>query len=119
MASGESTKTLRNTLKEIVQIYNLANENGIKSIRFINHHKGKGNVKLGDLENVVDRCSRVGVTRIGTELHRKILIPFALGSKEKKVTMTKPLLVMVITDGTVSLYIKHCFSSKIMFITWD
>jgi len=102
MASKGNIETLKNILKQICQIYSLANPtDGIKSIRFINHHKGKGKVKIENVDEVVGRCSRVGVTRIGTELHRKVLIPFALGSKEKTVAMTRPLLVMVITDGTV------------------
>jgi hypothetical protein len=102
MGSTRNVETLKKTLEQICQIYSLANPtDGIKSIRFINHHKGKGKVKKENVDEVVSRCSHVGVTRIGTELHRKVLIPFVLGSKEKMITMTKPLLVMVITDGTV------------------
>lgn len=108
MGSKENIETLKKTLEQILEIYSLANipkganaTDGIKSVRFINHRQGKGKFKNEHLDEVVNRSSYVGVTRIGTELHRKVLLPFVLGEKLRPVTMTKPLLVIVITDGTV------------------
>lgn len=101
MGSKDNEKILTNTLGEICKIYSLANETGIKAIRYLNNRKGKKDVGLKDVAEVVSRCAHTGVTRIGTELHRRVLGGFVL---KPEVPMNKPLLVMIVTDGTVRFY---------------
>lgn len=101
MRSEVNANILTNTLNEICKIYSLANETGIKAIRYLNNRKGKKDVKVEDVGEVVRRCAHTGVTRIGTELHNRVLSSFVLGPG---VTMSKPLLVMIVTDGTVRCY---------------
>lgn len=86
---------LKDYLDLIVEIYSLAREQGINSVRFLNHHQGTRNVTEGRKDSVLIKTAYEGVTRLGSELHKKIIIPFT--SK----TMTKPLLVIVTTDGAV------------------
>lgn len=106
MGSDANSKILTDTLTEICKIYSLANETGVKAVRYLNHRRGKGNVKVDDVLEVVKRCAHTGLTRIGTELHRRILNDLVL---KPKVDMSKPLLVMIVTDGTVSFYDLSCF----------
>lgn len=101
MGSKANGEILTNTLNEICKIYSLANETGIQSVRYLNHRQGKGNVGLKDVKEVISRCAYTGVTRIGTELHRRVLSTLVLNPK---VPMSKPLLVIIVTDGTVRYY---------------
>lgn len=98
MGSKVNEEILTNTLNEICKIYSLANKTGIKAVRYLNHRQGKGNVGLTDVKEVIRRCAHTGVTRIGTELHRRVLGDLVLNPK---VPMIKPLLIMIVTDGTV------------------
>jgi len=93
---GTRIETLVNVLRHICSIYDLANPNGLTSVRFLNGMQGIRNFTA----NKVDRLREHrwnGVTKIGTELKQKIIDPFVSSAKE----MNKPLLVMVITDGEV------------------
>lgn len=98
MGSDVNKIILTDTLNEICKIYSLANKTGIKSVRYINQRRGKGNVGVANIQEVIGRCAHTGVTRIGTELQRRILDDFVL---KPKVPMIKPVLVMIVTDGTV------------------
>lgn len=99
MGSDENKETLKKTLTEICDIYRLANKNGIKAVRYVNNARGKKNVVTPQhVEEVVKRCARVGVSRIGTELHKKIILDFVL---KPDPAMAKPLLVIIIANGTV------------------
>lgn len=101
MGSDMNKETLKKTLTEICDIYKLANKNGIKAVRYVNNVRGKKNVVTAlDLEEVVRRCARVGVSRIGTELHKRIILDFVL---KLEPAMVKPLLVIIIANGTVYL----------------
>ncbi|KAL0639094.1 hypothetical protein Q9L58_001777 [Maublancomyces gigas] len=91
---GARIKTLQKILNAIADIYNLAREQGILTVRFLNATKGKKNVTAKTVKTVIKGHDYGGVTRIGTELKKKILDKFVLG-----VDMKKPLLIMVITDG--------------------
>lgn len=86
---------LKDYLDLIVEIYSLAREQGINSVRFLNNHQETRNVTEGRKDSVLTKTAYGGVTRLGSELHRKIIIPFTSN------TMTKPLLVIVTTDGDV------------------
>jgi hypothetical protein len=90
--------TLERALQQVADIYTLANPSGIKSVRFLNHRQGKANVKKEDVPGVIGRCAWIGLTMMGSELRRKILLPFVL---KDVAAMKKPLLVMIITDGQV------------------
>lgn len=96
---GERKGTLKKTMEEITKVYDLANKNGIQSIRFINAPKGRKNVVFTKVESVFENRVYNGTTMIGTALERKLLQPFVTKRKEE---MTKPLLIMVVTDGMVS-----------------
>lgn len=79
----------------VVEIYGLAREKGINSVRFLNHPLGTRNVTEGRKDSVLTKTAYDGVTRLGSELYKKIILPFT------STTMTKPLLVIVTTDGAV------------------
>lgn len=98
MGRREHKRILANTMKEICKIYSLANTDGIKAVRFLNHRQGKKNVKLSGVSDVMGRCAHTGLSRIGTELHRRVLDTLVI-----KAAMSKPLLVVIVTDGTVRL----------------
>lgn len=98
MGKPEHKRILTNTMKEICKIYSLANNDGIKAVRFLNHRQGKKNVKLDGVSDVMGRCAHTGLSRIGTELHRKVLDSLVL-----RADMSKPLLIIIVTDGTVRL----------------
>lgn len=102
MANERIMEALRGTLKLICGIYSHINANGVRSVRYINSERGKARVTTEKVDAVIEGCARVGLSRVGTELRRKVLQPFAL--KEGAV-MTKPLLVIVISDGTVRLFL--------------
>lgn len=93
---GARIKTLQKILNAIADIYNLARDRGIMTVRFLNATKGKKNVTAQTVKTVIKGHDYGGVTRIGTELKKKILDKFVLG-----IEMKKPLLIMVITDGAV------------------
>lgn len=95
---GTRIKTLKKVLNIINSIYKHAAEpdTGIRAIRFINNNDDEDNFR-GDPSEIIDNHYFGGTTKIGTELHKKILKPLVLGKP-----MKKPLLIMVITDGAVS-----------------
>lgn len=100
---GARKATLKKTIDEITKVYDLANDTGILSVRFINNKQGKKEVSNKKVESLFHERIYEGSTKIGTALEKKVLKPFVL-SKEK---MEKPLLVMTITDGTVSSGVNH------------
>lgn len=102
---GSRIETLKATLGAITSVYDLANPQGILSVRFLNTSKGRRNVNEEKAKTLLDDHVYRGVTRIGTELERKILNRFIWNPKDPP---KKPLLVMIVTDGAVG-------SSKILF----
>lgn len=94
---GERIETLKRTMDEITAIYDLANPTGIRAIKFLNAKKGLLNVRNKNWKKNFKGLRYDGMTRIGTALKAKILAQFVW-----KTAMTKPLLVMIITDGDVS-----------------
>ena len=99
---GKRKKTLIQFVDHITEIYSMANESGILAMRFLNGSRGKKNW-TGKSQEYLDHHSYGGVTRIGTELKKKILDIFAIGNLDQ----SKPLLVLIVTDGAV------CLSPKI------
>lgn len=94
---GERIKTFKKTMAEITSVYDLANPQGIRSVKFINSKKGLANIRRGNLRRNFAAMKFDGMTRIGTALREKILAQYVWANP-----MTKPLLVMIITDGEVS-----------------
>ena len=95
---GQRKKTLVQFVDHITEVYKLANESGILAMRFMNSGGGKRNW-TGESQEYLDQHSYGGVTRIGTELKKKILDKFVIGNPNQK----KPLLVIIVTDGAVCL----------------
>ncbi|KAF8533703.1 hypothetical protein BDD12DRAFT_913926 [Trichophaea hybrida] len=89
--------TLVRVLQGVCEVYGHANPTGVVSVKFLNFPKGRKNVTSSKLK-FMDSHRWGGVTRIGSELKRKILDSFVY-SRERK--MEKPLLVITITDGEI------------------
>jgi len=99
--NGERRENLKKVLKEVTDIYSLARTDGIVSVRFFNTRKGRKNVRPEKGDILSDICY-TGLTMIGTQLQKKILDPFVYTKKERpSENASKPVLVMVITDGDV------------------
>jgi len=96
--NGERKETLIQFVDHITEIYSMANESGILAMRFMNRGGGKKNW-TGESKDYLDHHSYGGVTRIGTELKRKILDEFVIRKDDQK----KPLLVLIIINGAVCL----------------
>lgn len=96
---GTRIGILKDVLSIINDIYSRAAESktGIRAIRFINNYDDKDYFH-GEPSKIIDDHYFGGTTKIGTELHKRILKPLVLG----ETPMKKPLLIMVITDGAVS-----------------
>lgn len=104
---GRRIKTLIRAMDEITAIYDLANPTGIKAIRFINAKKGLTDVTNDDWKTAFHERIYRGVSRVGTALHQKILKQFVWRNP-----MTKPLLVMIITDGDVRSFTSPYLSTE-------
>lgn len=89
-------EVLKLTLEAIIGVYVLANPTGLSSVCYINHHMSKRNVTEADVPEILSRMGCTGSSRIGTELHSR-----TLGDLVFKREMTRPILVIVITDGQV------------------
>ncbi|PUU80848.1 hypothetical protein B9Z19DRAFT_973300 [Tuber borchii] len=94
--NGQRKKTLIRFIDHITEICLMAKECGIFAMRFMNSGGGKNNW-TGKSQEYLDHHSYGGVTRIGTELKRKILDKFVIGNPNQ----SKPLLVLIVTDGAV------------------
>lgn len=99
--SGERIKILQSLLNAITSIYTLARERGVMTARFLNAEISKKNVTPQSVGSVISGHIYGGITRVGTELKRKILDKFVVG-----LVMETPLLVIVIGDRSVSS--PHC-----------
>lgn len=94
---GQRIETLKETMEEITTVYQLANKAGIIAVEFINATEGLRGVGKEDWKKCFEDIKYDGVTPIGTSLKRKILDKFVWNAP-----MTKPLVVIIITDGEVS-----------------
>ena len=98
---GARIETLISALSAICNVYKLVRASGVISVRFLNNAAGRKNVTAANVEKLRTGIVWKGVTRIGTELKRKILDKFVFDGKEV-IQRKKPLLIVVITDGEVS-----------------
>ncbi|RPB03047.1 hypothetical protein L873DRAFT_1841382 [Choiromyces venosus 120613-1] len=95
--NGARKTTLIQYIDSITEIYKMAKESGILAMRFMNRGGGKKDWNGNSSKDYLDKHEYGGVTRIGTELKRKVLDKFAIG----KSNQAKPLLVLIVTDGAV------------------
>ncbi|PUU80839.1 hypothetical protein B9Z19DRAFT_973419 [Tuber borchii] len=94
--NGQRKDTLIWLIKEISDIYSMANGPDAHTMHFLNTTE----VKKGADEKWEDYLGRHefgGATRIGTELKKQILDEFVIGNSNQ----SKPLLVIILADGTV------------------
>jgi len=98
---GAIKKTLVQFIDHVTEIYCMANESGILSMRFMNSYRGKRNW-TGKSKDYLDRHCFGGPSRIGTALKERILDPLVIGNPNQ----SKPLLVLIVTDGVVFLSLK-------------
>ena len=96
--NGARKKSLIEFVDHITEICSIANDSGILAMRFMNSSGGKKNWSMKS-EKYLDRHSYRGLTRIGTELKKKILDNYAIGVSNQR----KPLLVLIVTDSGVCL----------------
>ncbi|PUU79854.1 hypothetical protein B9Z19DRAFT_977536 [Tuber borchii] len=93
---GQRKDTLIGLIKEISEIFSMANGPDAHTMHFLNTRQ----VKKGTDENwgdYLDRHKFGGVTRIGTELKKQILDEFVIQNSNQ----SKPLLVLILTDGAI------------------
>ena len=96
--NGARKETLIQLIDHITEIYSMANESGILAMRFMNSMGGKRDWTKKSQE-YLDHHKYSGVTRIGTELKKKILDKFVTRNPNQ----SKPLLVIIVTDSAVCL----------------
>ncbi|KAH0604020.1 uncharacterized protein H6S33_007051 [Morchella sextelata] len=94
--NGERIKTLQNTMNAITDVYDLANDDGILSVQFLNSAKGKRNITGKRVQTVLNNHCFQGLTMIGKMLEKRVLNQFVFKSP-----MKKPLLVIIITGGEI------------------
>lgn len=95
---GRRISALRRFIAAITHIYAYScnGQNGkVLSIQFLNSDEGKDNVDSQAARRMLAVHEYAGVTRIGTELRKKILTPLV------NEHMKRPLIVIIITDGEV------------------
>ena len=95
---GKRKETLIKSIDHITEICSMANESGILAMRFINSCRGKNNW-TGTSQDYLDRHYYGGPSKIGTAVKEKVLDRFAIGNPSQ----SKPLLVLIVTDGVVCL----------------
>ncbi|KAL0635218.1 hypothetical protein Q9L58_005864 [Maublancomyces gigas] len=95
--NGERKLTMKDTMKAITEVYDLANDFGLLSVRFFNSDQSFIKVKSKNVYSVWKKCLYGGVTRIGSALSERVLDKYVWAPAGMK----KPLLVMTITDGAV------------------
>jgi hypothetical protein len=87
---------LQEILERVLQVYSLANDKGITSIQFSNIKDKEENIRAKEL--IGDLLKRYHLSYpacLGTELKEKVL------DRLVHHDMSRPLLVLVITDGNV------------------
>lgn len=99
--------TLAMVLGEVCEIYECTRTEGVISMRFFNTPKGKKDVTRVKADTYMQDKRCQGVTKIGTELKRKIIDPFVFNANAEQ---KRPLLVIVITDGKVWFYTQSPYS---------
>ena len=116
----EYVKTILIFLAEVYSA--LSNDHrGIRAIRFLSGTDDltADNMSQRDeIEDVIDNHIFEGLNCMGAGLMQKILKPFVFSDEKwdkktprKMRNMERPLFIMVITDGAVSLPVRRCWST--------
>lgn len=71
--NGTRKITLQDTMKAITEVYDLANPNGLLSVRFFNTDLSYIKVRQKNVSWVCKKCTYGGVTRMGSSLSEKVL----------------------------------------------
>jgi hypothetical protein len=106
---GTRIKTLLDVLKGVCEVYELSHDDGIPSVSFFNEPKTEEKVKKDDVAALQGKTPWQGLTRIGTELKKKVLDKHVFDGKTVR-EMDEPLLVIVITDGEVKFRVRQAVS---------
>lgn len=94
--AGIRITILQQILEVITHFYSLSQPDGkIRAVRFLNKRVSLDNVTPREINEYIKTHRYDGLTRIGKELEKKILKPLVTAD------MTRPLLVMILTDGDV------------------
>ena len=96
IADVRRTESLKAVLDAIAEVYELARDKGIVSVRFVNAQDGRQDIMANDVPALLASIEFSGPAIPGTQLQKKILEPFVLNPNTP---MRKPLLTVVITDG--------------------
>ena len=96
--NGQRKKTLIRLIKEISDIYSMANGPDTHTMHLLNTREPERE-KGEKWEDYLGRHEFGGMTRIGTELKEQILDEFVIGNSNQN----KPLLVLILADGAVCL----------------
>lgn len=106
---GQRIDTLLDVLKGVCEVYDLSHDDGIPSVSFFNKATTEENVKKDDVAALKTKTPWQGLTRIGTELKKKVLDKHVFDGKIVR-EMDEPLLVIVITDGEVKFQVQQSVS---------
>ncbi|KAI5841684.1 hypothetical protein BZA05DRAFT_412934 [Tricharina praecox] len=94
----ERRAALSNVLTAVAKVYELARDEGIVAVRFLNTQVVEKDIRSADVAEVLEYLEYNGVTMIGTQLQEKVLRPFV---EYPRIPMTKPVLTIVITEGSI------------------
>src|SRR3984957_9295168 len=95
---------LKDPLSRVAEIAAILEPAGI-SVRFLNYKNDLrfDNLTVVNIREKINKAKFDGLTRIGTVLEEKIIRPMIF-NKVSEGRFKKPLIVVVITDGSVSRY---------------
>lgn len=107
MGINQRMDALKGTIKQVAKIAislkETSQHDGGISIRFLNNENDShmNNIcTVTDVEQALSGVYPCGATELGTQLKRKVLVPFIVNVLEKsRKKLERPLLVTIITDG--------------------
>jgi hypothetical protein len=98
---GERIEDLKLVVSRVAEVASLFDRDGI-TVRFINSSKEGDNLRTAaDVEAMFQGLPFNGGTQLGTQLNQKLLQPFVTQRLQNH-SFTKPVLVIVVTDGEPS-----------------
>lgn len=97
---GHRIHALKDFLTHITEIATQLHPDGI-TVRWLNHHCTPAKLhSTNQISQLVNSNPFEGWSRIGTELHYKILDPMVIQPAQAR-RLKRPVLAMIITDGEV------------------
>lgn len=101
MRQGSRIPVLKDTLRRVARFAMYLKPTGI-SLRFLNHpadHSFDGLKSVKDIMKKLESIEFSGCSRLGTELNDKVVKPLIKKAEQRQ--LTRPLVVVIITDGEV------------------